>query len=85
MISAGNDGNIIFWGLEANMVGSGPLDPLLYLCLSPTKVKEEVTPDNNVKEATNGVSSLGITEQNSGKAAKKKKRKARARMVSLRN
>ena len=41
MVSAGNDGHIIFWDLGANMVGDNPLDPALYLdkCLSTSTAK----------------------------------------------
>ena len=41
MVSAGNDGHIIFWDLGANMVGDNPLDPVSYLdkCLSTSTAK----------------------------------------------
>ena len=59
MISAGNDGNIIFWDLGENMVGSGPLDPVSYLntCLSPPSDSE----GEDVKDATNAMESLEVS------------------------
>ncbi|KAL7534535.1 hypothetical protein ACHAXR_006278, partial [Thalassiosira sp. AJA248-18] len=52
MISAGNDGNIIFWDLGGNMVGSGPLDPALYLAkyLSSSEVKQKGKKDDSSED-----------------------------------
>ena len=51
LISAGNDGVLNWWDLGANMVGSGPLDPVQYLPLEEkgeceTKPREQLIDDD---------------------------------------
>lgn len=45
LLSAGNDGTIIFWDLGRNMVGHGPLDPMRYLFRSSSTPATTTAPD----------------------------------------
>lgn len=63
MISAGNDGNIIFWDLGCDMVGGGAVDPALLLagCLSPPSAQRDAKPDHD-----EGLESSGDDKKNKG-------------------
>ena len=74
LISAGNDGNIIFWDLGGNMVGSGPVDPVLYLdkCLSPPSDDNNCNEDGkDVKDATQAMEVLKVSNNQSSNAGDK--------------
>ena len=73
LVSAGNDGKILFWDLGGNMVDGSALDPLEYLggC---GEVKEEVkTVDNELKSATEAINSIAVSSSKKGKGKNKKK------------
>jgi len=78
LISAGNDGKILFWDLGGNMVDGDALDPLLYLsgCDDATK-KETSNEDNDVDKVTDSMDSASISSKKSkGKNQKKGKKTA---------
>ncbi len=74
LISAGNDGKILFWDLGGNMVDGDAMDPLLYLggCSGvDQKAKEK---DNEVQSAAEAMTSATISsKKNKGKNKKKGK------------
>ncbi|KAL7531084.1 hypothetical protein ACHAWF_003625 [Thalassiosira exigua] len=59
LISAGNDGQIIFWDLGGNMVGDGPMDPAVYLdrCLAP----DRKTTSDDAKSAADALGALELS------------------------
>ncbi len=72
LISAGNDGKILFWDLGGNMVDGDALDPLLYLgvCSGDNeKVKNE---DDDLQDTTNAINSITISSKKSKSKNKKK-------------
>ena len=85
MISAGNDGTLIFWDLGGNMVGNGPLDPVLYLdkCLLPPvkrgaddNTTTQDTDEKKTNDATNtkAMKSLEISNNQTNNSKKKPKK-----------
>jgi len=75
LISAGNDGKILFWDLGGNMVDGDALDPLLYLgggcCGKNEQVKEE---KNELQCASDAINAIPISSKK-GKSKDKKKGK----------
>jgi WD40 repeat protein len=62
LISAGNDGKIVFWDLGGNLVAGNALDPLLYLGKN----------DNDVEErAVDAMNSVTVSSKNSKSKNKK--------------
>ena len=72
LISAGNDGKILFWDLGGNMVDGDAMDPLLYLggC---SDAKEQVKKQGNeLQNATEAMNSASISSKKSKGKNKKK-------------
>ena len=75
LISAGNDGKILFWDLGGNMVDGDALDPLLYLAGCDEDTKQETNKeDNGVDRVTDSMDSASISS-NKRKGNQKKGKK----------
>lgn len=73
LISAGNDGKILFWDLGGNMIDGDAIDPLLYLGGCSDANEQVKTQDNELQNATEAMKSTSISSSKKGKNKKKGK------------
>ena len=73
LISAGNDGKILFWDLGGNMIDGDAVDPLLYLGGCSDTTEQVKTQDNELQNATEAMKSTSISSSKKGKNKKKGK------------
>ena len=78
LVSAGNDGNVVFWDLGGNMVGDGALDPASYLggC-APSSPEPEAEAEPAVDATADAMDSLRVSDPKSGKKGKGAKGKGK--------
>lgn len=74
LISAGNDGRILFWDLGGNMVHGDALNPLLYLGGCSNINEQSKKTDDELQDATDAIKSVTISSK---KGKKKKKGKSK--------